>query len=92
MLKMPGRILTNMATQRERTCSSSAAKTKRTLNIERAECLAEAACYSLDKNRQRKVIVWLRVRYMLFSSERSSVMKQVLLEESSKSRYEQKLS
>ena len=89
---MPGRRLTNMATQRERTCSSSAAKTKRTLNIERAECLTEAACYSLDKKRQKKVIVWLRASYMLFSSERSSVMTQVWLEESSKSRYEQKLS
>ena len=80
-----------MATQRERTSSSSAEKTKRTLNIERAECLTEAACYSLDKNRQKKVIMWLRASDMLFSSESSSVMTQVWLEESSKSRYEQKL-
>ena len=65
----------------------SAEKTKRTLNIKRAECLTEAACYSLDKNRQRKVIVWLRASYMLFFSDKSTVKTHIWLEESSKSRH-----
>ena len=81
MRVMPGRRLTNMANQ-----------TQRSLNSERAGCLTEDACYSSDKNRQRKVIVWLRASYMLFSSDRSSVKTQVWLEESSKSRHENNMS
>ena len=65
-----------------------ATQTQRTLNSERAGCLTEDAYYSSDKNRQRKVKVWLRASYMLFFSDRSSVKTQIWLEESSKSRHE----
>ena len=65
-----------------------ATQTQRTLNSERAGCLTEDAYYSSDKNRQRKVIVWLRASYMLFFSDRSSVKTHIWLEESSKSRHE----